>query len=524
MNLAILHYHLNRGGVTRVVANQLLALDGVLDGEPDRGDPWRVALIYGGRREGWSDDLPEQLKAIRLSLHEVPLLDYDEVHGRQGPRLPGQLHRQLARVLQQTGFAPQETVLHVHNHALGKNRALAPAVARLAAEGHALLLEIHDFAEDFRPDNYRRICQGRPPKPWKTWPEVLYPQGPNVHYAVLNGRDYAILQAAGTPGDRLHLLPNPVTRIGPLPTRQQARKRLAELFQVGAGDRYALYPIRCIRRKNIGEALLLSALAPPGTVVGLTLAPLNPAELPTYQMWKQTAGQLRLPCLFEVGGPGRLRFPENLAAADLMLSTSLAEGFGMVFLEAWPVGLPLVGRDLPEVTADYAAAGVRFDSLFTRLCVPLEWVGAERFVRALARVYRRTLQAYDRREPLGINDAMEAKMAGGLVDFGDLDEPLQQQVIYAACRSHANRQRLFQCNPALAAMLSLDAEGAAETIRHNAEVVAERFSLAPAGRRLLEVYRRIAASGPGEPPQALSHPERILDRFLDPGRFRMIRA
>ena len=31
MNLAILHYHLFRSGVTRVIENQLLALDAVLD-------------------------------------------------------------------------------------------------------------------------------------------------------------------------------------------------------------------------------------------------------------------------------------------------------------------------------------------------------------------------------------------------------------------------------------------------------------------------------------------------------------
>ena len=140
-------------------------------------------------------------------------------------------------------------MLHVHNHSLGKNRALPRVVPRLAASGYGMLLQIHDFAEDFRPENYRNL--GRPA------PEMLYPQASNVHYAVLNGRDRAILAAAGADPARLHLLPNPVLDVNRLPERSAARVKLHERFGVAPGDRYLLYPVRCIRRKNVGEALLL---------------------------------------------------------------------------------------------------------------------------------------------------------------------------------------------------------------------------------------------------------------------------
>ncbi|NQT13867.1 MAG: hypothetical protein HQ582_14025, partial [Planctomycetes bacterium] len=56
MNIAILHYHLNRGGVTRVIQNHLLALDAVL--QPDQTLP--VALIHGGRRLDWPEGFPER--------------------------------------------------------------------------------------------------------------------------------------------------------------------------------------------------------------------------------------------------------------------------------------------------------------------------------------------------------------------------------------------------------------------------------------------------------------------------------
>ena len=56
MNIAIVHYHLNRGGVTQVVRNHLLALDAVSD--PDQRI--RTAILFGGRKQGWNNDLPEQ--------------------------------------------------------------------------------------------------------------------------------------------------------------------------------------------------------------------------------------------------------------------------------------------------------------------------------------------------------------------------------------------------------------------------------------------------------------------------------
>ena len=74
MNTAVVHYHLNRGGVVQVVANQLLALDRL----PAHLVPEQVVLCYGGRREGWPDNLAARLRQIELTHSEIPELDYDE--------------------------------------------------------------------------------------------------------------------------------------------------------------------------------------------------------------------------------------------------------------------------------------------------------------------------------------------------------------------------------------------------------------------------------------------------------------
>jgi len=508
MNLAIFHYHLNRGGVTRVIENHLASLDAVLE------RPWRAALLFGGRREGFREKLSEQLHSIQLALEAVPSLDYDEEQ-TSTPAEPEALLTELIAVLGRLQFAPRQTVLHIHNHALGKNGALPAVVPRLADAGYAVLLQIHDFAEDFRPENYRRI---------ESAADDVYPQAPNVHYAVLNGRDEQILLAAGVARRQLHRLPNPVPAMDGLPARTDARRRLAERFAVGEDRHFVLYPVRCIRRKNVGEALLYSALAPPDTLLGLTLPPLNPAEVPVYESWKRLAAELDLPCVFEVGAPGGLTFAENLAAADSILTTSLAEGFGMVFLESWLTGHPLLGRDLPEITRDFAELGIRLDRLRPRLDVPAEWIGRDAFRCTIADAYRRTLRAYGREEPSDLAERIVAKTADGLVDFGDLDESLQEKVLRIVCDGGAPRRRLFEHNPSVEASLAIGGDKEAETIRHNARTIAHHFSQVPSGHRLLELYGRVSASPRGDRPQPLEHRERILDRFLDFDRFRPIRS
>lgn len=521
MNLAIVHYHLNRGGVARVIECQLRALDAAAPA----GEFRRVAILYGGRREGFNAELPEQIRSIRLVLEELPELDYDAVRPIRSASCGG-LADSLAAALSRLDFSPATTIVHVHNHSVGKNVELPTALTSLAEQGYRLLLQIHDFAEDWRPDNFRRFFQ---PEADESFPGpshgAIYPQAPHIHYAVLNNRDLGILREAGVATGRTHFLPNPALGDDGQPPQAEARRRLAAEFGVEPDQRFVLYPVRCIRRKNVGEALLYSRLAPAGTVVGLTLPPLNPAETPFYVAWKAAAAELNLPCRFEVGAPGALTFPECLAAADLMLSTSVAEGFGMVFLEAWLTGNALIGRDLPEITADFTRAGLRLDLLRSQLLVPLDWVGRDAIGDAMAELYLQTLAAYGRSAPADLAAQIREKTQAEYVDFGDLDESMQRQLLEAACETAENRSRLLAANPGVEQALRMGGKEAAERIRTNRMIVEDSFSLAPSGERLLAIYRRLAATVPeADKIGPVERPQRILDRFLDLKRFRMIRS
>ena len=508
MKLAIGHYHLNRGGVTRVIENQLLALDSVLG----NGEICETLVFYGGRREGWPSDLPDRLQNIRLRLEPLPELDYDSEQANE----PGNLVSRLLGKLEQAGFSPDHTVVHLHNHSIGKNAALPPTVWKLAERGFGLLLQIHDFAEDQRPDNFRLLAEAGKNLP--DWHGRLYPQAPNVHFAVLNGRDRNVLQSVGIPPGQLHFLPNPVLSFQRFPEREAARAKLNNLFTVSPDERFLLYPVRGIRRKNVGEALLYSVLLPAGTVVGLTLPPLNPTERVRYEHWKATAQRCRPPFRFDVGAPGGLSFGENLAASDAILTTSVAEGFGMVYLESWLADRPLSGRNLPEITHDFSEAGLNLSRLRSRLEVPTDWIDTAQLRESLLNGFRATIEAYGRSQPPELVEQVAEKIGGNTIDFGDLDETFQAAILQKVISEPSARQDVLDANPGI-----VDVDNR-ELVQTNASVVHREFSLQPSGARLAAVYDTVANSARNHEIGPLDHPGAILDRFLDFSRFRLLRS
>lgn len=516
MNVAIVHYHLNRGGVTRVIANQLLALDRALD----RSDLVRFLILFGGRSAGWPADLPEKLRSIRLKLCPIPALDYNARSVDSADELSGRLRQ----ILGDSGFSPEETLVHAHNHSLGKNTALPGALKSLADDGFSLLLQIHDFAEDFRPANYRGL---RDAIGADRFSAIVYPQAQHIHYAVLNRRDRTNLTRAGVSEERVHFLPNPVPAPDGLPGRADARKQLQRRFSIDPSQRFVLYPVRGIRRKNLGEAVLVAAIAQSGTRVGVTLAPLNPAEQPRYERWKRFAAQQDLPCQFELGEAGGLGFGENLAAADVILTTSVAEGFGMVFLEAWLADRLLTGRNLPEITSDFTASGIRLESMYESVRVPVDWVGRDRFRDTFARVYTAVLESYGETANVTADEVdrwMSAKICGDCVDFADLDEPLQEHVIRRVCDDRSAPGQLCELN-ASGMPFGYEMDDSDSLIAHNKGVIEREYALEPSGKRLVHVYSKLLGS-----PRLVTddtadvEPDRILKGFLDVARFRTLRG
>ena len=426
MNIAIIHHHLNRGGVTSVIRSHIASIDQAIS----NGESVRIAILFGGRCEAWDHAFQTQLSGVELTLHSVPILDYDQV---QQTRATGaNVYDALRTTLRSVSFTPSDTVIHVHNHSLGKNVALPEALVAISNDGYPLLLQIHDFAEDLRPDNYARIQHEVPYSDAESADSVaayLYPQASHIHYAVLNKRDERMLDTAGMDSQRLHWLPNAVpTRDPQLSSSVAPDRTIADKIGLAASQDLVLYPSRCIRRKNVGEALLYAAASPQAAVVGMTLPPLNPLELDTYNAWKELSRALSLPCLFELGGPKGLTLQENLAAASAICTTSVAEGFGMVFLESWLACRPLTGRDLPEITCDFRELGIQFPYLHDRCRIPTSLLDTERLQRTIVSVYVDMLATYNR-PPSVLADLLDKQFMDDSVDFADLPVEIQKDVV-----------------------------------------------------------------------------------------------
>lgn len=484
IKVAIVHYHLKPGGVTRVIENAVAALGG------------RVAAVAVSGPNGPTFER----KRFPCSVVELPALAYEgEAPASSPDELATQMRDAAARAL---GGAPD--VWHIHNHSLGKNAALTAAVHRLAQCGERLLLQIHDFAEDGRPSNYRYLTTRLIASKSVSFSELLYPFAAHVHYAALNGRDLAILSASGASAERLHALANP------------AALDDSEVDVIASEKRFFLYPTRAIRRKNIGELLLWAAAAKPGDRFGVTLAPNNPAAKPIYEQWVKFSERLQLPVEFEVGVKSLLPFPALMRSAHALVTTSVAEGFGLAFLEPWLAGRPLLGRNLSDITSDFIEEGVNLGGMYERLEVPLDWVGEHNFRRALNQGLKAAWSSYGR-VPASedYENAFNACVINDRVEFGRLLEAMQETAIE---RIAASEQAKTEITP-----MSLDATIAdSRIVQDNRRRIQDAYNLRQYGARLFTIYQNIAGSEP-EPLSSLDAGA-LLNAFLSPQRFCLLRT
>jgi hypothetical protein len=437
MRIAYLHYHLNTGGVTTVIRQQVEAVKGdceimvVVGTPPDSDFPAKVLTVEGLAYDS-ELDRPFSPEAVAADIFEA-------------------IHRQW----------PQGCdLLHVHNPTLAKTRNLLNILHYLQKAGVRLLCQVHDFAEDGRPQAYFKE-----------------PYPADCHWAVINSRDFHLLREAGLKPDGLHWIPNTVS---PLPTGKDS----------GVEGKGVLYPVRAIRRKNIGEAILLSLFFAPHAELSITRPPNSPADMDSYRDWKDFVREHGLSVEFEAGLSGD--FEKLVSDSRFLLTTSITEGFGFSFLEPWTAGKLLWGRRLGDICRDFEENGVRLDHLYDRLEVPVSWIEengfSQRWKKCFHAVCRQFQQPASEEE---IQRAWESISAGGAVDFGLLDESAQQQVIRTVVKAPAVRRKLVETNPFLDHCGQVGDPAA--RIAGNRRIVLSRYALPVYRKRLLEAYRRIAS-------------------------------
>ena len=343
-DLIIFHYHLLPGGVTDVIRLSLHAFAG------DRSV--RSIKIVCGRPENSSvlrdhlEDLQKQYGAScpDLSLEVFRPVDYlDYLKGE--PADPARLAEQLKEK-----YGGREKVWLIHNYHLGKNWVFTAALLRLASQkDQRMIFQIHDFPECTRYANLALLNAHIP--------GTLYPEDSTIRYCVINKRDFNLMTRAGIPGDRLFLLENPVLDgQSPVDTETDPadlKKKLAA-FAPTDGIFHSdaplwLYPVRSIRRKNILEGGFLVRLMDRPVNLAVTLPGISPQEKPYSDLVEKAFSEGLIPGFWGTGNlpeESGISYRDMICGSDLILSSSIQEGFGYMYLNAILWKKPLLARFL----------------------------------------------------------------------------------------------------------------------------------------------------------------------------------
>lgn len=468
MRIAILHYHFDRGGVTRVVESTLAAFAN----RPE----FRFGLLSGRPVTG-------------ILAPAVVLPDLNYTSGLERLPNPETLFREILAAARTLFDGEEPDLWHIHNPALGKNSAMTGVVRRLAGEGRSVLLHEHDFAEDFRPANYRHRETHRPPE------DPVFPFSEKIHWAVLNGRDHRLLTEAGLPPHLCHLLPNPV----PVSSSGSPGNPESNLI---------LYPVRALARKNLGEFLLLSHLLREDFRFESTLPPTNSSYLPQFEQWKALADDLSLPVRLGSAAKDDLTFSDRMERCKAVITTSVAEGFGLGFLEPWTFNRPVIGRNLPEITDSFRHSGVQLNHLYQEFPIPKSAFGSNASASWLEGLQCALREFSVSPDPDHVQMALERLFGGSTLDFSLLGENDQEEAIRRIVAERIPVPLPFEAD-------NMPGQAA---ISASAEAVTKSFNPSHYADRLVSIYTK-AVGAPRTRFDPLD-PQKILNGFLHPIRFR----
>jgi len=468
VRIVLIHYHLRPGGVTQVLFHQATALR----------EAGEEVLILSGE----SPPLAETWTRIPVAV--VPGLQYDRYRPVE---IAGPVHRhtsveKLARSIENAIHSrwpgTGADLVHVHNPLIRKNSLLIGAI-KILTEHYPLLLQNHDLAEDFRPDVYF---------------DGEYPA--NCHYGVINSRDYRFLLEAGLKPEGLHLLPNEVQELSVTP---------------GLPKTWYLYPVRGIRRKNIGEALFLSLFTK--LPIAITQPPTTEQDMPIYRRWKKTMEELKLPIEFEAGLESS--FADVIGSAEAVITTSVKEGFGFSFLEPWTAGLAVTGRRINYVCTDFEEAGIKLDDLYPVLSIPAEYAEPAKLRKKTAEALIRVYTAFGLSLPPQIHGELDQVFSQDFCDFGIMDEEIQEKTLRLAVQNKTVREQIKKANPFLEALAELKIDSS--LVDANRLAVLSAYSRKNILSTILEAYRKTFI-----PVTQYISRSRLLELYLDPARLSLV--
>ncbi|MDX2082155.1 MAG: hypothetical protein SFU53_15330 [Terrimicrobiaceae bacterium] len=380
--LIVAHYHWRSGGVRRVIDAGIGAL-------VKAGRFNHVILIGGEHSEDrWEADLAARFGRIPLTVICEPALRYFSEQRLAPQTVERRCRSALERAIDSLEI--ERSLIWVHNLALARNVPFGRALQGVGSRsGIPIALHHHDFWFENR---------------WPRWREMLAAGVVGLEEAAcccflpdtraaqiaINRFDAEYLNLPGRTW-----VPNPVS-----PSKRPGRRAIAATKRWIASELGDHAPVwlcatRLLRRKNLAEGLLLTRWIQPDAWFVTTAGP-SSAEEEQYgnqlidaakrHGWKACFGLL-------AGRGGRHPAIEEIqCAAEASMLTSVQEGFGLAFLEAARLQVPLIARRLGNVQPDLDQLGVHVPHLYNELLIPLSLFDAKKEQRRRTAVWKKWRQ------------------------------------------------------------------------------------------------------------------------------------
>ncbi|ORC34165.1 hypothetical protein B4O97_13885 [Marispirochaeta aestuarii] len=511
--ITIFHYHLLPGGVNSVIA---LSAEAMARHIPE--------LEYMTLVSGTTENTGEVAESIRtriagtgVTVKTAVLPDIGYVTGMASSPSVSSIKKHLRRF---TG-----SFWWIHNYHLGKNPQFTQAILEILQEDphQRLLFHIHDFPECARFENLQRLNTGISLNP--------YPQGPNVRYALINERDRQLLAQSGISPDDLFLLNNPVRKSGTdvreTPTDTEGiKKRLRTAFpDAGVYDPRGLnlfYPVRTIRRKNVLEAgvwtRLIASSRNEACNLIVTLPGVSSSERRYSGAVEKAYRDGLIPGLWGIGRrleEAEVNFADLGRSSDLMIASSVQEGFGYLFIESLQWGLPLFARELDVLDGMDGLFDAGSSRFYRSLRIPLSPEQREE----LRRSYRSKLSGLDEHLPLKSRERLHRQIEEiglyGHADLALLGVPDQIEILRNLDSPGFIKECLDLNRDELEKLSGLFGRKPAPEKVSSAEEQFSFESFARQVRNIFDSYERSETASPGSVAPEAASQERLIDAFAE---------
>ncbi len=455
-NLYIVHYHFNKGGVSNVIERSVHAI------LRSKSMTFQSIQLVGGSKQRSifqnADSKPSTkptnstkptgttdptVKAIH-----APMFAYQE-HCEQVQRYhinrypskklqEGQIRKDIAAFFE-THHAEQN-LWWVHNYHLGKNPLFTKELLRFIQKRNPhIILQIHDFPEQARYPQLKTLL--------RVVGKGLYTFNTKTRIAVINEYDKEILRKSGV---KAFVIPNIVSKLQvkkktgtDAAFKTYLHKEQKNLRLKDNSFFLFTYPVRCIRRKNVFESMLFAKLLESFSSVPCVLNITLPGESKFEKRYTARGQALAAKgfsrTAFSLGADPScpFSFEAMCHASDMIVSSSVLEGFGYTYLESLLFKKPLLARSINQNKRIRTMLGLHWPSVwYQKLAIPrsiIEDLHHKHHAPSLSSLYQKKIDALkvflSKEEQDAVRGIAEDKLKQKSIDFSLLPLETQEQII-----------------------------------------------------------------------------------------------